>query len=76
METRNLILSGICGKCKRHFTVFVENMPREAFVSEEASGSQYMIRLAEHIVFLCPFCNAIIDAGNGSRRNSKRNFKN
>jgi len=76
VEARNLLLSGICGRCKRHYTVFVENMPAQVFILEEGGGSQYMLSLAEHVIFLCPYCRSLVNAGNGSRRNSKRNFKN
>jgi len=72
VEARNLILSGICGKCRRHFIVFVENMPAQAFVTE-AGGNQYVLSLAEHIILQCPHCRSLVNAGNGSRR---RNFKN
>jgi len=70
-EVQNLLLSGICGKCKRHFTVFVEDMPRYAIVSEDAGGEQWTLRLAEHVIFLCPYCGCLINAGNGSRRETK-----
>jgi len=70
-EVQNLLLSGVCGKCKRHFTVFVEDMPRYAVVSEETSGNQYVLKLAEHVIFLCPHCGCLINAGNGTRRGTR-----